>query len=217
MEGTIAMTSITPPGTTTPVRTSFAARSRWRIVDTVVASVVGVALGLVFVAWDQLYVPATAPLEAALPGLGSLTYGVWLVGGVLGGLIIRKPGAAIYVEILAATVEGLLGAKWGFLTLEAGLVQGLGAELVFLAFLYANWRLYVAVFAGAASGLTMAANDLVLSYAGAAPLFGIVYTVCAVISGSVIAGFGSWWLVRGLARTGALNRFAAGREIAKRV
>jgi energy-coupling factor transport system substrate-specific component len=186
-------------------------RAKWRVVDIVVASVVGVAVGLVYFGWDQVYSPLTAPLEAALPGLQSITYGVWLVGGVLGALIIRKPGAAIFVEMLAATVEGLLGAKWGLLTLEGGLVQGLGAELVFLVLLYANWRVYAAVLAGAASGLAMAINDIVLWYAGATQAFMATYAICGIVSGAVIAGLGSWLLVKAIARTGALYRFTSGR------
>lgn len=201
--------------TTTSISTGRAPlriRAKWRVVDIVVASVVGVAVGLVYFAWDQVYSPLTAPLEAALPGLQSITYGVWLLAGVLGALIVRKPGAAIFVEMLAATVEGLLGAKWGLLTLEGGLVQGLGAELVFLALLYANWRMYAAVLAGAVSGAAMAVNDLTLWYAAAGPTFGTVYAICAVISGAVIAGLGGWLLTRAIARTGALSRFASGRS-----
>lgn len=192
-------------------------RFRWRVVDIVVASAIGVGAGLVFFAWNLVYSPLTAPLEAALPGLQALMYGVWLFAGVLGGLIIRKPGAAVFVEIVAATVSALLGAQWAFLTLEAGLVQGLGAELIFLLFLYSNWRAFVAVLAGAASGLAMAINDLILWYPGASVEFALIYGASAVISGGVIAGLGSWLLARGLAGTGALNRFAAGRETTARV
>lgn len=185
---------------------------RWRVVDIVVASVIGVAAGLVFFAWNQVYSPVSAPLEAVLPGLQALVYGVWLIAGVLGGLVIRKPGAAIFVEIVAATVSTLIGAQWGILTLESGFVQGLGAELVFLAFLYSNWRLHVAVIAGAVSGLALAINDLVLWYAGSAPTFAAIYAASAIVSGAVIAGVGSWLITRGLAKTGALSRFASGRE-----
>ncbi len=192
-------------------------RYSWRVVDIVVASAIGVAAGLVFWVWNQFYQPATGPLEAALPGMQALLYGVWLFAGVLGGLVIRKPGAAIYVEIVAATVSALLGAQWAFLTLEAGLVQGLGAELVFLAFRYVNWSWVVALLAGAAAGLAMGINDLVLWYAGADTAFGVTYVISAVISGAVIAGLGSWLLARGLARTGALDRFASGRENTVRV
>ena len=91
-------------------------------------------------------------------------------------------------------------------------MQGLGAELVFALFLYRNWRLPVAMLAGAGAGLAMAINDLVLWYAGAAPTFAIIYLVSAVIGGRVLAGGLGVARVRGLAATGALDRFAAGRE-----
>jgi len=191
-----------------------ARRLRWRVVDIVVASVIGVAVGVVFWAWGVVWGPISAPIEAVLPGLQAAPAAVWLIAGVLGALVIRKPGAAIYTEIVAATVSALIGSQWGgLLTIEAGLVQGLGAELVFALFLYRNWRLPVALLAGAGAGLAMAINDLVLWYAGAAPTFAITYTVSAVVGGAVIAGGLSWLAVRGLARAGALDRFAAGREL----
>lgn len=185
---------------------------RWRVVDIVVASVLGVAASLIFFAWNQLYTPVTAPFEALLPGSQALFYGVWLFAGVLGGLIIRKPGAALYTEVVAATVSALLGAQWGgFLTIEAGLVQGLGAELVFLAFLYSSWRIGVVVLAGAGAGAAMAVNDLLLFFPGADTAFQAIYAVSAIVSGAVIAGLGSWFLAGALRKTGVLTRFASGR------
>ncbi|CAN5148561.1 ECF transporter S component [soil metagenome] len=185
---------------------------RWRVVDIVVASVIGVAGALIYFAWNQIYGPVTKPLELFVPGSQSLLYGVWLFAGVLGAIIIRKPGAALFTEVVAAVVSALMGAQWGFLTIESGLVQGLGAELIFAIFLYSNWRMFVVVLAGAASGLAMAINDLSLYYAGSAPTFAVAYTIGALISGAVIAGLGSWFILRGLARTGALSRFASGRS-----
>ncbi len=193
--------------------TPRAHRFRWRVVDIVVASVIGVAVGVVFWAWGVAWGPISAPIGALLPGLQAAPAAVWLVAGVLGALVIRKPGAALYTELVAAIVSALIGSQWGgLLTIEAGLVQGLGAELVFALFLYRNWRLPVALLAGAAAGLGMAVNDLILWYAGAAPAFAAIYTVSAVVGGAVIAGGLSWLAVRGLARAGALDRFAAGRE-----
>jgi len=201
------LTSTTPPTPRKP------RNLRWRVVDIVVASVIGVASGLIFFAWNTAYVPLSAPLEPLLPGLQALLGGGWLFAGVLGGLIIRKPGAALYTELLAAVVSTLIGNQWGPLTLVSGLAQGLGAELVFAVFLYANYRAYVAVLAGAGAGLALAINDLVLWYPGSAAAFATIYTVSAVVSGAVIAGLLSWLAMRGLAKTGALGRFAAGREI----
>ena len=48
-------------------------------------------------------------------------------------------------ERVGATVSALIGTQWGFATLLSGVVQGLGAELVFALFLYANWRLVPAL------------------------------------------------------------------------
>jgi energy-coupling factor transport system substrate-specific component len=48
-------------------------------------------------------------------------------------------------------------------------------------------------------------------------LFSTVYLISCIVSGAVLAGVVSWLLTRGLARTGVLSRFAAGREGAERV
>ncbi len=191
---------------------------RWRVVDIVVASVLGVAAGLIFLAWNVGYLGPKALLEPLLPGLQGLLDGPWLFAGVLGGLIIRKAGAAIYVELLAAVVSALIGNQWGgFLTLEAGLVQGLGAELIFLLFFYRRWSLPVAILAGAGAALAGGINNLILWYAGSGPAFTAIYLVSTVISGAVIAGALSWVLARGIAATGALDRFGSGREARVRV
>lgn len=190
---------------------------RWRVVDIVVASVIAVACAAIFLLWNVAYeVPGTA-LRPLLPGLQGLLIGPWLLAGVLGGLIIRKPGAALYTELVAATISALVGNAWGPLTIVSGLVQGLGAELIFLVFLYGVWRLPVAILAGAGAGLAGGINDRIVWYAGADTLFTTVYIASTTISGAVIAGLGGWLIARELAATGALNRFAAGREVSARV
>lgn len=190
---------------------------RWRVVDIVVASVIAVACAVLFLVWNVGYEAPSALLKPLLPGLQGLLAGPWLVAGVLGGLIIRKPGAALYTELVAAIISALIGNQWGPLTIVSGLVQGLGAEIVFLIFAYAVWRLPVAILAGAGAGLACGINDRILWYAGADVTFTIVYIVSTTISGAVIAGAGSWFVARGLAATGALGRFASGREAARRV
>ncbi|MFH8251304.1 ECF transporter S component [Microbacterium sp. B2969] len=193
-------------------------RLRWRVVDIVVASVIGVASGLIFLFWNVGYLGPSALLQPLLPGLQGLLDGPWLFAGVLGALIIRKPGAALYVETLAAVVSALVGNQWGgFLTLEAGLVQGIGAEIVFLIFAYRVWTLPVAMLAGAGAAIAGGVNNLVLWYAGSNTQFTITYLITTTISGAVIAGLLPWLVTRGLAATGALDRFASGREARARV
>ncbi|WP_424937118.1 MULTISPECIES: ECF transporter S component [Bacteria] len=205
---------VSPAGTSAARRTD---RWRWRVVDIVVASVVAVACAVVFLLWNVgNEVPGTL-LKPLLPGIQGLLAGPWLIAGVLGGLIIRKPGAALYTELVAATISALVGNQWGPLTIVSGLVQGFGAEIVFLLFLYGVWRLPVAVLAGAGAGLAGGINDRLLWYAGADTLFTVVYITATTLSGAVIAGLGGWLITRGLAATGALSRFASGRTATTRV
>ncbi|QYH35806.1 ECF transporter S component [Salinibacterium sp. M195] len=212
------MTTTSPyNSTSTPTPTPLRSRFQWRVIDIVVASVIGVASGLIFVVWNVASSPVTAPLEALLPGLQAVGGGFWLFAGVLTALVIRKPGAALYGEMVAASVSALIGNQWGPLTLVSGFTQGVGAELVFAAFLYANWRVSGAILAGAGAGLAMAITDLTIWYVGAETVFAVIYTISAIVGGMLIAGLLSWLATRGLAATGALNRFGAGREIAKRV
>ena len=203
---------------TSPSPVSTSGRFRWRVVDIVVASVIAVACAAVFLLWNVGYEGPSSILKPLLPGIQGLLAGPWLIAGVLGGLIIRKPGAAIYTETVAAVISALVGYQWGGPpTIVSGLVQGLGAEIVFLIFLYGVWRLPVAMLAGAGAGLACGINDRILWYPGADTLFTVVYITSTTISGAVIAGLGAWLITRAVARTGALSRFAAGREAGVRV
>ncbi|GGH48673.1 ECF transporter S component [Microbacterium album] len=191
-------------------------RYRWRVVDIVVASVIGVAAGVVFWLWGQAW-PALDTLLAFTPGLSGLLAGGWLFAGVLGGLIIRKPGAALYTEVVAAVVSMLVGTQWGYTTFIWGLFQGIGAELGFALLLYANWRVLGALVSGALAGIAVAVLDTNFSSVAALAFEArAVYFVAAVVSGIVIAGLLSWVISRALAATGALDRFAIGREVRAR-
>ena len=187
-------------------------RFRWRVVDIVVASVIGVAAGVLFWLWGLAW-PGLDSVLSFTPGLSGLLAGGWLFAGVLGGLIIRKPGAALYTEVVAAVVSMALGTQWAFLTFVWGLVQGAAAELGFAILLYANWRLLGALTSGALAGIAVGLLDTNFSSVAALSFEArVVYFVSAVVSGIVIAGLLSWVIAKALAATGALDRFAAGRE-----
>lgn len=206
--------------TSAPARTALLRPEiwRWRVVDIVVASVLGVACGFLFLAWNVGYLGPKALLEPLLPGLQGLLDGPWLIAGVLGGLIIRKAGAAIYTETIAAVVSALAGAQWGgFLTIEAGLVQGLGAELIFLLFFYRRWSLPVAILAGAGAAIAGGVNNMILWFAGSDATFTVIYLISTTVSGAILAGAFGWVIARAIAATGALDRFGSGREVRARV
>ncbi|MCX2162839.1 ECF transporter S component [Corynebacterium auriscanis] len=206
------MTAATPSTPNSGQRTTRPNRS-WRVVDIVVAAILGVAFGLIFWIWNGVGGAAYSAFDAATPGLGGLATGIWVAAGVVGGLIIRKPGAALFVELVAAIVSALLGNQWGIETVYSGLAQGLGAELAFLAFGYRKFTLPVAVLAGIGAEVLEWILELFTSgNLAMSPSYLVIYLVCMVISGAVLAGVLGYFLVRGLAATGALDRFAAGRE-----
>ncbi|CAH0236884.1 Putative HMP/thiamine permease protein YkoE [Microbacterium oxydans] len=193
---------------------------RWRVVDIVVAAVLGVAIGLVFWGWNTIGYAWFGAADALTPGLGGIAVGIWLLGGVVGGLVIRKPGAALVVELVAAIVSMLIGNVWGISTVLSGLVQGLGAEIIFALFFYRRFGITVAALAGVGAGAAAWVFEL---FYGSSPNilksfeFNTIYLVSVVISGAILAGVVGWLLVRALAVTGALNRFAVGREHVREV
>ncbi|QPK79518.1 ECF transporter S component [Corynebacterium lizhenjunii] len=185
----------------------------WRVVDIVIAAVLAVAVGLLFLFWNFAGYAWFKVMEALTPGLGGLATGGWLIGGVVGALVIRKPGAAIFVETLAACVSMALGSQWGVGTLYSGLAQGIGAELIFLAFAYRHFGLKVSLLAGAAAGVGAWVLELFTSgNLAMSTEFLVIYLVCLIISGAILAGLVGYIVVQALARTGALDRFAVGRE-----
>ena len=184
----------------------------WRVIDIVTAAVLGVACGLIFVAWNPVGGAGYEILKAIAPGLNGLATGIWLLGGTLGGYVIRKPGAAFFVELLAATVSMGLGSQWAVETLYSGLAQGIGAEIVFAAFVYRRFNVWVVSAAGA---MAFAAEWCLELFTEGNIEKGVFYNACyllfGVLSGIVLAGMLAWAVTSGLAKTGALDRFASGR------
>lgn len=191
---------------------STAPSLRWRVIDIVTAAILGVACGLIFVAWNQVGYAGYEALKAILPGLGGLVTGIWLLGGTLGGYVIRKPGAALFVELLAATVSMGLGSQWAIGALYSGIAQGLGAEIVFAAFVYRRFNVWVVSAAGAMAFAAEWCLELFTEGNLAKEVsFNVVYLVSGALSGIVLAGLLAWALTNALAKTGALDRFASGR------
>lgn len=182
--------------------------ARWRTVDIVVVAVLAVAFGVVFWAWSA-YVwvwlkPLGEPWEYVVSGM-------WLMPAVVAPLIVRKPGAALFAELVAAVVSVLLGSQWGLDTLLSGFVQGAGAELVFGFVMYRNFGVIVALIAGAGAGIGEALHDIPVYFPTYAANLQVGIAGLEILSGAAIAGIGGWLLVRSLRRTGALQAFPQGQ------
>jgi energy-coupling factor transport system substrate-specific component len=181
---------------------------QWRTVDIVVAAVLAVAFGAVFQAWNVLWEATTW----VLPPVRGIIYGTWMLPAVLVPLVLRRPGAALLAETVAAAAEVLFGAQWGLVLVVYGLTQGAAAELIFAFGLYQRWGLIAAMAAGGAAGVAGALLDLAFYYPEWSVDWMLLYTGLVAASSALIAGLGGWLLVRALARTGVLGAFPVGRE-----
>ena len=181
----------------------------WRTVDIVVCAAIGVAFGVVFWAWGL----AWAPLFSGVPNPAVyLLSGVWLIPAVLGPLVVRQPGAALLAETMAAVVSAFLGSTWGLDTIVSGLMQGAGAELVFAIGLYRSWGLIMAGLAGAGAAFGEWLHDMTVYFPNIAFGVQLAYGAWMLASGMLVAGLGSWFLLRAMLPTGVLDPFPSGRS-----
>jgi len=194
------MTALDPATTAAPSRA-------WRTRDILITAVIGVVFGVVFAAWNNLY----AGLAWLTPPLSDLIYGLWLVPAILAPLIVRKPGAALFAEMAAASISALIFSQWGPDTLVSGFMQGAAAEFVFALVGYRRWSLPVLAIAAVASAAAAWVHDWFLYYADASVELQLVRLAVMAVSAIAFAAMGSLALSRSLDRAGVLEGFAASR------
>jgi energy-coupling factor transport system substrate-specific component len=234
--GTVGSTGGTGGTGGTPLRggTVLASRplNRWRTVDLLTITFLGAALGSAFWGWGQFYNGPITALKIGFPPAMGLFMGPWLLAGVIGGLVVRRPGAALFCEVVAALVSMLPGTEWGATTLMSGILQGLGAELAFALLGYRAFGAAAASLAGVLSVPLEWAFETFKAPAAWADLpvvgpmlgggawygdwsFGykLAYLGCMSLSGIVLAGILGWVLTRALARAGALGALPPGQEL----
>lgn len=200
--------------TTTPARApGLASRPllQFRTVDLMVTVGIGIAFGIAFLGYGQLYTLLTPLTTIFPPSVGILT-GIWFLPALLAALIVRRPGAAIFAELIAAVLEMLLGGQWGWGTAFSGLLQGGGVEIAFLLARYRRFSVPIAMIGGALSGALEWVYERFAYYPEFSSTAAFWLLVLFLISGAVLGGGLAWVLTRALGATGALDAFPAGRD-----
>jgi energy-coupling factor transport system permease protein len=176
----------------------------WRTRDIVVVAVIAVAFGVFFwafgFAWSGL---------AFLGPLQNIFYAAWLLPAVVAPLVVRKPGAALFAEVVAAGLSALLGSQWSVDTIVSGVMQGGAAELVFLAVRYRTWSFPVVAAASFASIAAAFVHDWAVYYPTSDAGFLIPMAVVMAVSGAVVLPVVAIALVRAVRRAGVLEGFPA--------
>lgn len=175
----------------------------WTLRETVIVAVLGSVFAVLYLGWVQVWLIAQAIFG---PVTMDVVMGFWFIVSIVAAAIIRKPGVALISEVLAAGVQILIGSPAGLLLLLTGFVQGAGAEIVFAATGWRNFRLPVLIAAGIGAAVFSFAYTWVrFDYGALDPNLLIIMFVLRCISGALLGGFLGHLIVNALYRTGVLS------------
>ncbi len=115
-------------------------------------------------------------------------------------------GSQSHSPRLAAATEILLGSPAGLMLLLSGFIQGAGAEVVFAATGWRNYRLPVLMAAGIGAAIfSFAYTWILFNYSALAPGLLIAMFVLRCLSGALLGGLLGHVIVEALYRTGVLS------------
>lgn len=170
--------------------------------EIVLLAVLGVVFGVANVflgALPQWGGALLGPLFAGLLG------GFVQISQVLGGYIVRRPGAATLTMMINVAVQFLAGNPAGIILFPFGFAQGFGAELAFMLFGYKRFDLWVMLLAG---GLASVGSQLMfVLFFTWDPTTGsyLASVVIAFIAGVIEGGLIAYLLGKALERTGLIS------------
>ncbi|WP_341961194.1 ECF transporter S component [Planococcus maritimus] len=178
----------------------------WKLKEIVLMSLFGVVFGIVYLLFlhiGNLWAGVIGPLAY------EWMFGIWFIVSIISMYIIRKPGAALLPETLAAAIEVMLGNAIGPRLILSGIIQGLGAEAAFALTRYRHFQLAILMLAGAGAGIFSFIYGYFLSgYAALETSFVALMFTLRVLSGAIIAGIGGKYIADSLLATGSLRGYA---------
>ena len=189
---------------------------RWTTWESILAAVLAGVIGILFWAWGLTIWKLLEVVKSGIPGYGrairDLFYGFWFLAAILIPYIIRRPGAAVGAEVVAAIISALLGSEWGLTVLISGVVQGGLAEVVFAVRGYRHYDLITLMIAAAAAAFGSWVVDYAFWYNTLELHILILMLIARVISAAVLSGVLGKVIGDALAATGVLDNTALGRQ-----
>lgn len=156
------------------------------------------------------------PLGLAPFGI-EIVYGVWFMAATIAAYVIRRPGAALITEVLAAAIELLLGNAGGGLLLIVATLQGLGCEVGFAAFRYRRFDLVSMSIAGILGAIFIFTFEYFYNnYSLLSPWLLVAMLLVRCVSAVVFSGVLAKRISDSVATTGALKAFPIGMGQASR-
>ena len=182
----------------------------WILREILIVAAIGATFGFLYLGWVQVWLIGQALFG---PVTMDVMMGFWFIASIVAAAIIRKPGAALLAEVLAALVEVLLGSPAGLLLILAGLIQGAGAEAVFALTRWRDYRLPVLMAAGVGSAVfSFIYTWIRFDYGALAPGLVIAMFILRCLSGALLGGLAGHLVTRALYRTGVLSGLRIDRD-----
>ncbi|MDO4479411.1 MAG: ECF transporter S component [Lachnospiraceae bacterium] len=187
----------------------------WKLNDIILTAMICIVFGVIYL--GAVYLIGIVDGLFAFTGLSKLgtelIFGVWLMAATFAGYVIQKPGVAIVAEVIAAVIEVLLGNWFGPMVIVAGIIQGLGAEIVFAAFKYRRFQGKVMYLAAIGSCITSFLWSFVRSgYLQFSIGVLVIYFLIRLVSSLLFAGLICKKVGDGMAKTGLLKSYGLGRN-----
>lgn len=187
----------------------------WKLKDVLLIAICAVLFGVIYLGCTYtggiLYGLLT-PFGMASLGYEPF-YGIYFMAGAFGVYVMRKPGAGLIAELLAAVLECLFGNYFGPIIILSGLVQGFGFELIVALKRYKKFdRVTMIEGAVLCSVITLCYNLVISGYNQiAVPVLALMLAV-RIVSAIVFDGIITPLLVDGLVKAGVLKGYAAARD-----
>ncbi|WHI76783.1 ECF transporter S component [Staphylococcus epidermidis] len=175
-----------------------------KLSEILVTVLISVVFAIIYNLWWFVY----NIVQVAGIHLEQLTYGVWFMATVVCYLIIPKPGIALLAEIATGAGETIVMGKFDIPTIIYAILQGLACEIIFAIFKYKSRSAAVAMLAGLATALISFPVDYFYGYLNEVAGWNLLlFIVFRSISGIVLAGLVSYWIVKALDKTGVTKFF----------
>lgn len=175
-----------------------------KLSEILVTVLIAVVFAVIYNIWNFIY------KAVQITGLHfeELTYGAWFMAAVVAYLIIPKAGIAILAEFAAGAGETIIMGRFDIATIIYALLQGLACEIIFAIFKYKSRTVMVAMLAGLLAAVATLPIDFAYGYLSEIAGWNLaLYIGFRLISGIVVAGLLSYYIVKALDQTGVTKLF----------
>lgn len=191
----------------------------WKLKDILLVAIAGVLFSFLYLGTDYVGLAISTALTPS--GWGVIGYepfyGIYFMAASFAIYVIQKPGTGIVAEVIAATLEVLMGNWFGPRVIITGLVQGIAVEIAFAIFRYRkyNWKTMI-LCSFTVTFISYAYNLWSAQYYLLAGKFKITMIAIRLVSALIFTSVITKLLADGLARAGVLNAYPLGQAVAKK-